>query len=315
MLTIWDWQAGEAELTARSLGGEAAVLAWSPMESGMFALGGCGHLVTPNAIGGLLLWAGGAVSALVLQPGGRDFCMAFDGAHSGHVHRHGAPVTAVAASFDCAFVFSGAADGSLFMHDGSHAREAALLQNASGSTEQLQLLHEIAVLQEYEAQEKALNARLSAAHAEEAAAAAWLDDAEVALEAQRGKLAVAQQRSADIAQRFEGLVDHHHPLREALVKVFKRRVFLKQPAAGSNRAAEGLVFELAALERLTARSNELQAEHVTLRLEQRALRVRATELASEQASKKAQADELHRRAAEVSQLKFGRPIDLEGMTW
>ena len=29
-------------------------------------------------------------------------------------------------------------------------------------------------------------------------------------------------------------MDHHHPLREALVKVFKRRVFLKQPAAGSH---------------------------------------------------------------------------------
>ena len=30
--------------------------------------------------------------------------------------RHGAPITAVAASFDGAFLFSGAADGSLFMH-------------------------------------------------------------------------------------------------------------------------------------------------------------------------------------------------------
>ena len=38
-------------------------------------------------------------------------------------------------------------------------------------------------------------------------------------------------------RRFEGLVDHHHPLREALVKVFKRRVFLTQPAAGSHSAA------------------------------------------------------------------------------
>lgn len=32
-------------------------------------------------------------------------------------------------------------------------------------------------------------------------------------------------------------MDHHHPLREALVKVFKRRVFLKQPAAGSHGGA------------------------------------------------------------------------------
>jgi len=35
--------------------------------------------------------------------------------------------------------------------------------------------------------------------------------------------------------RFEGLVDGHHPLREALVKVFKRRVFLQRggPATGA----------------------------------------------------------------------------------
>ena len=32
-------------------------------------------------------------------------------------------------------------------------------------------------------------------------------------------------------------MDHHHPLREALVKVFKRRVFLKQPAAGNHGGA------------------------------------------------------------------------------
>ena len=32
-------------------------------------------------------------------------------------------------------------------------------------------------------------------------------------------------------------MDHHHPLREALVKVFKRRVFLKQPAARNHGGA------------------------------------------------------------------------------
>ena len=47
----------------------------------------------------------------------------------------------------------------------------------------------------------ALNARLLASQDEESAAAARLDVAEAALEAQREKLAVAQQRSADNAQR------------------------------------------------------------------------------------------------------------------
>ena len=55
--------------------------------------------------------------------------------------------------------------------------------------------------QEYDAQEKALNARLLAARSEETASDARLDGAEAALEAQREKLAVAQQRSTDIAQR------------------------------------------------------------------------------------------------------------------
>lgn len=55
--------------------------------------------------------------------------------------------------------------------------------------------------QEYEAQEKALNARLLASQSAETAADARLDGAEAALEAQREKLAAAQQRSADIAQR------------------------------------------------------------------------------------------------------------------
>ena len=55
--------------------------------------------------------------------------------------------------------------------------------------------------QEYEAQEKALNARLAASQREETAADARLDGAEATLEAQQEKLAVAQQRSADIAQR------------------------------------------------------------------------------------------------------------------
>ena len=39
-------QAGHAELSVRSAGGEAAALAWSPSEAGAIALGGSGHVST-----------------------------------------------------------------------------------------------------------------------------------------------------------------------------------------------------------------------------------------------------------------------------
>ena len=39
-------QAGHAELSVRSAGGEAAALAWSASETGVLALGGSGHVST-----------------------------------------------------------------------------------------------------------------------------------------------------------------------------------------------------------------------------------------------------------------------------
>lgn len=69
-------------------------------------------------------------------------------------------------------------------------------------TEQECCMRLTTVPQEHEAQEKALSAWLLASQSGETAAAARLDDAEAALEAQREKLDVAQQRSADIAQRY-----------------------------------------------------------------------------------------------------------------
>ena len=87
-------------------------------------------------------------------------------------------------------------------------------------------------------------------------------------------------------------------------------------------------------------TSELTMQQEVLHLEQRALRARATELAAEQVwhgmhaclddklcwqhaawtpnaiscnqvRKAAQADELRKRAEEVSHLKFGRPIELQ----